>query len=533
MTPFDGLLPRPVRAEATRGTFALDQDTAVAADGPAEPAARWFRHAVGAASGLPLPPGGDGAAVCFAVDPAAGPGPAGYRLRIAPDGVLVRAADAEGAGHAATTLRQLLGAPAFRRAPLAARGWELPCGEVIDAPRFGWRGCLLDVARHFLPKDAVLRFVDLLAAHKLNVLHLHLTDDQGWRMQVLRYPRLTEVGGWRVGSRVGWRRDEAHDGRPHGGHYTQDDLREIAAYAARRQVMVVPEIDMPGHVRAAIAAYPELGNTGRPIDVWPLWGISEHVLDVGDATLDFFRAVLDEVVDVFPAPFVHIGGDEVPTTEWAASPRARRRMRELGLSAEAELHTWFLRQMAEHLAGRGRRAIGWDEIADGGDPGPGVVIASWRGEEAGVRAALAGHDVVMCPERHVYLDHRQSDEPDEPIPVGYRRSTEDVYRYEPIPAGMPPDAAARVLGAQAQLWTEHLDSPRRLDYAAFPRLAAFAEVVWSPAGARDPADFRRRLVDHHLPRLDALGVEYRPPCGPRPWQTRPGVPGHPLTAEPE
>jgi hexosaminidase len=528
LTSFDGLLPRPVHAQATGGTLVLDEGATVAAAAEAWPAARWFRDIVGAATGLPLPPGGEDATVRFAVDPAAAPGPAGYRLRIAPDGVLVVAADAAGAGHAVTTLRQLLGAPAFRRAPVAARRWALPCGEVTDAPRFGWRGCLLDVARHFLPKDAVLRFVDLLAAHKLNVLHLHLTDDQGWRMQVLRYPRLTEVGGWRVGSRVGRRRDEWHDGRPHGGYYTQDDLREIVAYAAARQITVIPEIDMPGHVRAAIAAYPELGNTGAPIDVWPLWGISEHVLNVAEPTLDFFRHVLDEVVDVFPAPFVHIGGDEVPKVEWAASPVVRHRMAELGLGMEAELHTWFLRRMAEHLAGHGRRAIGWDEICDGGDPGPGVVIASWRGEEAGVRAAEAGHDVVMCPERYVYLDHRQSDDPDEPIPVGYRRGTADVYRYEPIPAGMSPDAAARVLGAQAQLWTEHLDSPRRLDYAAFPRLAAFAEVVWSPAEARDPADFERRLVDHHLPRLDALGVEYRPLTGPHPWQTRPGVPGHPL-----
>ncbi|GDY32073.1 beta-N-acetylhexosaminidase [Gandjariella thermophila] len=533
MTALDSLLPRPVHAAATGGTLALDERSAVAAAGEAEPAARWFRHTVGSATGLPLPPGGADATVRFAVDRSGAPGPGGYRLRITADGVRVTAADAEGAGHAATTLRQLLGPAAFRRAPVSARRWELPCGEVVDAPRFAWRGCLLDVARHFLPKDGVLRFVDLLAAHKLNVLHLHLTDDQGWRMQVLRYPRLAEVGGWRVGSRVGWHREAVHDGRPHGGFYTQEDLREIVAYAAERQVMVVPEIDMPGHVRAVLAAYPELGNTAEPVEVWPLWGISEHVLNVSDATLDFFRHVLDEVVEVFPAPFVHIGGDEVPATEWVASPVARRRMAELGLTTEAELHTWFLRQMAEHLAGHGRRAIGWDEIGDGGDPGPGVVIASWRGEDAGVRAAVAGHDVVMCPERYVYLDHRQSDDPDEPIPVGYRRGTADVYRYEPVPAGMPAEAAARVLGAQAQLWTEHLDSPRRLDYAAFPRLAAFAEVVWSPADARDPADFERRLVEHHLPRLDALGVEYRPPAGPRPWQTRPGVPGHPLVTDSE
>nr|BFF01443.1 hypothetical protein GCM10020241_31180 [Streptoalloteichus tenebrarius] len=279
-------------------------------------------------------------------------------------------------------------------------------------------------------------------------------------------------------------------------------------------------------MQAALAAYPELGNTGERLDVWPLWGVSENVLNMSDSTVKFFQNVFDEVVDVFPSPVVCIGGDEVPTVQWQRSPEARRRAAELGLADVTELHGWFLRQMAERLADHGRRVLGWDEMAEGAMP-EGAIVASWRGEEAGAMAAAEGYDVVMCPEQHVYLDHRQSEHPDEPVPVGFLSTLQDFYRYDPLPAGLDAATAHRVLGSQAQVWTEHLDSPRRVDYAAFPRLVAFAEVVWSPREARDLADFERRLAEHHLPRLDALGVEYRPLTGPLPWQTRPGVPGRP------
>ena len=518
MTVFDTLLPQPVHVAPAPGFLILEEHTTLGGD---LAAVTWLRNRLSASTGLFLAPSAEPDirfTLSSTVDHREG-----YRLSIGESGVLVEAADEAGAFYAAQTLVQLLGPDALRAAAPHDRVWRLPCGVVEDRPRFGWRGCLLDVARHFLPKYDVLRFIDLLAAHKLNVLHLHLTDDQGWRFEIPRYPKLTEVGAWRIGSRVGRRTDDVHDGRPHGGFYTQDDLREIVAYAAARQITVVPEIDVPGHSQAAIAAYPELGNLAEPLEVWPFWGINENILNPAESTVAFFRDVFDDLVEIFPAPVIGVGGDEVPVTQWAAHPR----LAELGLAQPEDLHGWFIRQLAGHLATHGRKVLGWDEIIDVGPLPEGAIIGSWRGEAAGVRAARAGYDVVMCPEQYVYLDHRAAEHPDEPIPVGYARTVADVYRYEPIPDGLTGDEPGTVLGAQAQVWTEHLDSPRRVDYATFPRLCAFAEVVWSPRENRAVEPFLDRLATHHLPRLDALGVEYRPLSGPHPWQTRPGVPGAP------
>jgi hexosaminidase len=465
---FDGLLPRPVLRTPAAGTLRVDRSPEIAdsTDGS-------------------LPP-------------------EGFRLTVDADGVRVAAADAAGAFYARQAVRQLLGPSAFRAAEIHSGQYELPYGVVEDWPRLRWRGCLLDVARHFMPKAGVLRFLDLMAAHRLNVLHFHLTDDQGWRIEVPAFPRLTEVGAWRAGSWVGRPPDgtPGHDGRPHGGYYTVEDLREIVAYAAERHITVVPEIDVPGHSQAAIAAYPWLGATGAPLEVLTRWGVNENVLAVNERTVDFYRQVLTHVTEVFPSRVICVGGDEVPTTQWTVEHADA-----LGLSGVDELRGWFLGRLVAHLESLGRRAMAWD---DAGPLSRSTVIGAWL-------STPAGHDVVLCPEEHVYLDHRQSDHPDEPVPVGYLRTLADVYAYEP-------PVSPRVLGAQAQVWTEHLDNARRVDYAAFPRLAAFAEVVWS-AHARDYEEFKARLVRHHLPRLDALGVEYRPLAGPHPWQMRPGVPG--------
>lgn len=529
------LIPAPLSVSCPEtGEFVLEYGTGLNADAGLGEVESWLRATLGAATGLPLWPGGLGAANSVELLLDTELAPEAYRLSVSGRRAVITAGSPAGAFHGAQTLRQLLGPDAYRRAPLRRTGWALPYVEIEDTPRFGWRGVLLDVARHFLPKADVLRFLDLMAAHKLNVLHLHLTDDQGWRIEIERYPRLTEVASWRDRSMVGFRDGERRDDQPHGGFYTQDDLREIVAYAAARHITVVPEIDLPGHSQAAISAYPELGNTDvvdtGELSVWTDWGISHHVLNVSEPTLRFFEGVLEEVLEIFPSTFVHLGGDECRKDQWRLSRAAQDRIKELGLAGEEELQSWFIGHFGGWLADRGRRLIGWDEILEGG-LAPGAAVSSWRGYEGGVAAARAGHDVVMCPEQHVYLDHRQAVGEDEPIPVGYVRSLEDVYRFEPVPAELEAEAAAHVIGTQANLWTEFMNDARDVDYRAFPRLAAFAEVAWSdlprePA-ARDWAGFERRMATHYA-RLDALGVEYRPAAGPHPWQRRPGVLGRPV-----
>ncbi|AWN27493.1 beta-N-acetylhexosaminidase [Streptomyces sp. NEAU-S7GS2] len=538
--PGGGLVPAPLSIDGPyRSAVRLGEDTVLAAEPGTEDTARWLRATLGAAFGLPLPPGSGKAtdALALALDPSLPP--EGYRLAAdARWGVRITGGGPAGVFWGAQTLRQLLGPQAFRRAPLAPeRAAVLPQQTIDDGPRFAWRGMLLDVARHFLPKDGVLRYLDLLAAHKLNVLHLHLTDDQGWRIEIRRYPKLTEVGAWRERTKLGHRASPLWDERPHGGYYTQDDIREIVAYAAQRHITVVPEIDIPGHSQAAIAAYPELGNTDvidtTSLKVWDTWGVNPNVLAPTDNTLRFYEHVLEEVLGLFPSPFVHIGGDECPKDQWRASATAQARIAELSPAGEDELQSWFIRHFDRWLADRGRRLIGWDEILEGG-LAEGAAVSSWRGYAGGIAAAKSGHDVVMCPEQQVYLDHRQDPSPDEPVPIGFVRTLEDVYRFEPVPPELTADQAAHVLGTQANVWTEAMDSQQRLDYQVFPRLAAFAEVAWSrlPAPAdRDYQDFARRMAAHYT-RLDALGVDYRPPGGPLPWQKRPGVLGRPIDGAP-
>ncbi|MDF2704621.1 beta-N-acetylhexosaminidase [Nonomuraea muscovyensis] len=513
------IVPKPVTLRHRPGRFVLDRRTSLAADPALGEMSAWLRGELAPLTGAELLPGGPGPeTISLGLGDLA---PEAYRLTVGDDGVRIVAGGAAGAFYAAQSFLQLLPPTAFRKAaggPLTAPGVH-----VEDAPRFRWRGCLLDVARHFMTKHEVLRFVDLLAMHKLNVLHLHLTDDQGWRVEIRRHPRLTEVGAWRRESQTGW--NGPMDGRPHGGYYTQDDIREIVAYAARRHVTVVPEIDLPGHTQAAIAAYPELGNLDTPLEVGTTWGIGENVLNVEDSTIAFFRDVLEEVLELFPSPYVCLGGDECRKDQWRASPAAQRRIAELGLRDEEELQSWFVHQFAAFLTARGRRLVGWDEILEGG-LAPGSVVASWRGDLGAVAAARRGHDVINCSNTETYFDYRQGPGEDEPVPFGTVLTVDDVYAFEPIPADLRGDPAARhILGAQCGVWTELIDSGRHVDYMAFPRLSAFAETVWSSA-ERDLADFRARLAVH-LRRLEAVGVEYRREEGPLPWQTRPGVPGRP------
>ncbi|NGO74822.1 beta-N-acetylhexosaminidase [Streptomyces sp. YC504] len=463
------LIPRPRQVVRQSGHFILDTQTTLHLAPGAERAADLLRLR----TGLPLQAAPDSSFV-LAIDPAlSGLGDEGYGLTVGRDAVLLRARTDAGLVNGVHTL-----------AALIERGHRLPCAQISDSPRFPWRGAMLDVGRHFLPISYVRDFVDRIAAYKLNVLHLHLTEDQGWRMPVDAYPLLTEIGSVRA--------QTGGDSTPHGGHYTKAELRDLVTYAAARGVRVMPEIEMPGHARAAIAAYPELGNVPeRRLTVWDRWGVCENVLGVHDEVFTFLETVLGEVMDIFEGPYIHLGGDECPTGEWEESPRARAVAAEAGLSPK-ELNAWFLTRVGRYLLENGRTPVSWAEPDATALP-PEFVVMPWRDAAHGQGAARRGHELVMTPHRTTYLDYPQSDAPHEPPgQPGDPVTLDDVYGAEPAPAEWEPAERAKVLGTQAQLWTEHAATPAEIDYLLFPRIAALAEVAWSE-GPRDLPDFRRRL----------------------------------------
>ena len=505
------IIPRPQRLVSGEGQFTLTPDAVIAAGRGAEDVAASLATLLRQATGLHLPivggsPASNAITLRLSTDVAHDEG---YRLTVAPDAVTLTARGSAGLFWGTQSLLQL-----FDRSPFGPREasatWTLPVLDIDDQPRFAWRDVLLDSARHFMPVPFVKRLIDLMAIYKLNILHWHLTDDQGWRLEIKRYPRLTEVGAWRSETLVGHLHDEPHryDGVRHGGYYSQDEVREIVAYAAARHITVVPEIDMPGHMQAAIAAYPELGNLAEPIEVARKWGISEHVLNVRDETVRFMENVLDEVLELFPSPSIHIGGDECPKTEWRQSPEMQALIKKLGLADEDELQSHFIRRIARYVHDRGRKPIGWDEILEGGLAEEATVM-SWRGMEGGVAAARAGHDVIMTPQKSVYFDHYQSaDRSREPLAIDGCTTLETVYRFDPVPAELNAGEAAHVLGTGAKLWTEYVPTPERAEYMLFPRLCALAEVAWTGRDRRNYDDFLRRLESHRR-HLAALGITYR------------------------
>ncbi|MFD5874639.1 beta-N-acetylhexosaminidase [Streptomyces sp. NPDC060322] len=493
------LVPRPRKLSPRPGRLVLDQDTSVRVLPGAEGAADLLRTLLGPATGLPLPLSADGRVV-LALDPELGGlGAEGYGLTVGPRTLLLRAARPDGLLRGVQTIRQLL-PPEALSGGARGRSWELPCVEISDVPRYPWRGAMLDVARHFQPVSYLRRYVDLMALHKLNVLHLHLTDDQGWRMPVDAFPRLTSVGGTRA--------ESLSDGVPHSGAYTKAELRDLVRHARERGVTVVPEIEMPGHVRAALAAYPHLGNhPERQLDVWTRWGVCDTVLGVHEEVLDFCRTVLEEVMDVFPSPYIHIGGEECPTGEWEASPAARDRAGAEGLTGPGDLHGWFMGRIGSFLVEHGRRPTGWAE--SGGELPPEFTVMTWRDPAHARTAARRGHQVVTAHHRATYLDYVQSTDPDEPpAQPGDPVPLHAVHANEPVPRDWEPEEASRVLGTQAQLWTEYVTTPDRIEYLTYPRLCALADRAWS-GGRGDWAGFVERLRDHTA-RLDALGVRYRP-----------------------
>jgi len=501
------LLPRPKSVSPGDGTFTLTAELAIS--GPAEWAAI-VRRLLTPGTGLDLLPSDDGAVKLVRDDSLAAEA---YTLSVTADGITITAADDRGVNWATQTLRQLLPAPTFGPAPTGAQ-LSVPVVEIADEPRFAWRGVMLDTGRHFMPYSDVIAFIDLLAMHKYNTFHLHLTEDQGWRFESKKYPQLTQHASWRSETKnPHW---EAGDGTPHGGYYTQDQLRAIVAYAGQRGINVVPEIEFPGHVRAMLAAFPELGN--HPEDApgaATTWGVFPEVLNMSDASLEFAFDIWEEVLEIFPSKYIHVGGDECPRVEWQQSDDAKQLAYDRGLPSVDHLQRWFTEKLRDWLAERGRQLVGWDEINDEGILS-GAVTMAWRDEKYGVIAAEAGGQVVMSPVSKTYFDYYPSTDDTEPYSIGGGITTERAYSLEPT-EGIPAELHDRILGTQCQIWTEYMPSARRVQYMLYPRACAHSEVAWSDPEGRSWNEFSGRL-EGHLARLDALGVNYRPEAGPLPWQ---------------
>ncbi|MCD4725699.1 MAG: family 20 glycosylhydrolase [Bacteroidales bacterium] len=421
-----------------------------------------------------------------------------YKLDVSgSSSVVLQAKTPTGLFYGVQTILQMLPPEIVSKTVIEDIELEMPSVDVKDFPRFEWRGMHLDVCRHFFPKEFIKEYLDLMAMYKMNMFHWHLTEDQGWRIEIKKYPELTKVSAWRT---------EA-DGSVYGGYYTQDDIREIVEYARQRQITIVPEIEMPGHSVAALAAYPELSCTGGPFEVATIWGVKEDVYCAGnEKTFEFLENVLLEVMDLFPGEYIHIGGDECPKARWQHCSKCQARIRKEGLADEFELQSYFIKRIETFLNEHGRKLIGWDEILEGG-LAPEATVMSWRGEEGGIKAALMGHDVVMTPNSHCYFDHYQADPSTQPKAIGGYTTLRDVYHYNPSPAELNDAEQEHILGAQGNVWTEYIATPEYAEYMAVPRMIALAEVDWSTERRIDWERFMRKL-DFHFKRLDIMGVNY-------------------------
>ncbi|MGH2665790.1 glycoside hydrolase family 20 protein [Flavobacterium sp.] len=421
-----------------------------------------------------------------------------YQLEVSSSEIEIASKGSAGIFYAFQTLSQLL--------PVQNGVLNIPSVKINDEPKYEWRGMHLDVGRHFFSKEFIKKYIDYMAMYKMNTFHWHLTDDQGWRIEIKQYPKLTEVGAWRKGSMVGHYNDQKFDSKPYGGFYTQGEIKEIVAYAKERHITVVPEIEMPGHSQAALAAYPELSCTGGPFEVAQKWGVLEDVYCPKEETFEFLENVLTEVMALFPSEYIHIGGDESPKTRWKKCPHCQALIKKEGLKDEHELQSYFIKRIEKFINAKGRKIIGWDEILEGG-LAPNAAVMSWRGTEGGIAAAKQHHFAVMTPGSHCYFDHYQGEPKNEPVAIGGYTTVEKVYSYEPTPATLSPDEAKYILGAQGNVWTEYMDNPKHVEYMIMPRMAALAEVVWGTSDAANYKDFQNRLVKHFV-LLDKMDVNY-------------------------
>ena len=429
-----------------------------------------------------------------------------YYLQVLPKRILIEYGDGAGAFYALQTLLQLLPTEIFADHRVRGVRWEVPCCDIEDAPRFAYRGMHLDCCLHFFELDFLKRYIDIMALHKVNRFHWHLTEDQGWRLEIKKYPLLTEKGQWRKETVIGSLKSGIYDGIPHGGFYSQDEVRELVQYAAERYVTIIPEIEMPGHALAAIACYPELScGLEDHYETATKWGVFKQVFCPKEETFKFLEDVMDEVFELFPSKLVHIGGDECPKASWKKCPHCQALIRKLGLKDEFELQSWFVTRMEKYINSKGHEIIGWDEILQGG-LAPNAKVMSWLGEEGGIKAAQQHHEVVMAPYPKYYLDYWQADPDSEPLAMGGPTLLRTMYEYEPVPAVLTPEEARYIIGVEGCVWTEYMPTPARVEYMAWPRMCAIAESGWSNV-AKDWDGFTRRL-EHHLQRLDNLHVGY-------------------------
>lgn len=422
-----------------------------------------------------------------------------YELNVSTTQIQISAKSNLGLFYAFQTLQQLL--PVTKKEEL-----KIQSLEIKDEPKYTWRGMHLDVCRHFFPKEFIKKYIDYLAMYKMNTFHWHLTDDQGWRIEIKKYPKLTEVGAWRKGSMVGHYNDQKFDDKKYGGFYTQEEIKEIVAYAKARHINVVPEIEMPGHAVAALASYPELSCTGGPFDVSMQWGVLDDVLCPKETTFQFLETVLSEVIALFPSQYIHIGGDESPKVRWKNCVHCQTLIKKENLKDEHELQSYFIKRIEKFVNGKGRQIIGWDEILEGG-LAPNAAVMSWRGTEGGISAAKQKHYVVMTPGSHCYFDHYQGEPKNEPVAIGGYTTVEKVYSLEPTPKELTSEEAKYILGAQGNLWTEYINTPEHVEYMIMPRMAALAEVVWGTSDAAKYQHFQNRLLQHFAV-YDKKGINY-------------------------
>ncbi len=510
-----GIIPQPASVEIYEGTFNA-AGAAFEADALCETvlnAISTFENNLVAASGAAS--GTSGSKFVFKADQSLGEEE--YTIEVSAKKAVVKASGLNGFVYALESIKQLLPAEIYTGAPSAATCWCLPCLKIQDEPRFGYRGMHLDVSRHFFDANEVKKYIDIMAIHKLNVLHWHLTDDQGWRLEIKKYPQLTGHGAIRKQTIIGHGRDrKGYDNTPYGDgfYYTQDQVKEIIDYAAAKGIEIIPEIDLPGHMLAALACFPELGCTGGPYDVWGRWGIADDVLCVGkEETMKFLEDVLAEVADLFPSEYVHIGGDECPKVRWEECPHCQAKIAELGLKdddkhkAEHYLQSYVTNRMEQFLSTKGKKIIGWDEILEG-EIAPNATVMSWRGVEGGLEAVRMGHDAIMVPYTHLYLDYYQSkDTANEPLAIGGYVPVELVYSFEPFTEDMTDEEKSHILGIQANLWTEYIPTDAQLEYMLLPRLSALSEIQWCEP---ENKDYERFLGNMESMRkiYDILGYNY-------------------------